>query len=1607
MDLSTGRLTYVGGTSTATVTDQASAGTDINVFTDNSFGLVGQIFGTEAEAVGGTYWGLGNQSAPLVGTAGNNKPFGGAFIASRSGIALTPRGTNTFVLTADEDDIDGTPSSGTNATYGAASGTRHFTQNGSSNAVQSAISILSDTAAVDATATATAVTAGNAAGAAIAWLGTALEATATATAEATRADGTGLAQTFTAGYSGTGVIEYRTNRTDSGTALDVASLYLIDNATADRIVVTGPDYVAASKTYLAGQTGKTLSYAGRLTAPQLLSDAYDTAHADTHGFTLDIKVASTTSATFNIGHTHTAADSVTRKFNIEAGNVNLNTGKLTYVSGTSTATVTDQAADDLTTDIDVFKAGTFGLVGQIFGTEAEAVGGTYWGLGNETAPLVGTADKDKPFGGAFIASRSGIYPRNLFSLQAAPGQNTGTNAVDIDGTPASGTNSTYGVGIGTRARTQSRGVDAVDSEVIVITGNAGADFTAANGNADLAWLSTALETTLSPATGRGDGTGAAQTFTTGYSATGVIEYRTNRTTGTAPNTTALDVASLYLIDNSDADRIVVAGPEYASGTYLAGQAGWKLSYAGRLTAPQLLTGAHGTAHADTHRFTLDIVVVSATSATFDIRHTHTATGGVTRKFNITDGAVDFTTGRLTYSASSTHEVTDQATAGTDINVFKDNTFGLVGQIFGDEADALGGTYWGVGNDIALTAPLVGDAGKGKPFGGAFIASRSGRGPHMVSFTQRDEDEFPGLHENAGTVSGLATGTSTTIKADSSTDTTWYGVVTNGVEQFTRDANAGTNAFLGDIYAITDDTYPNTGGVSRYEHGRDDALDAFETLTHNAAMYVAFFPTAPGELNGTGSLVTVVKQIPNPAGLTGIYRYSGRYIAQAKPNVLTRTRIARNFSLLADFTSDTFSTMDNGFEGSTDRNGGFSSSGTIDGSTGNFTASNFKLNTGNPSGTLHGKFGGQNAQAVAGVFFVPITGNVLNGGFIGEQSQQFLTVRNGETIGTGQAAFGSFKAATISTLGVVDPAAVTHEFLSSDFAELSKTANLQEYIDLFGSRPAATGDESFTDGTDTTSAELDSRRIPVTLSNGTVTAGDARGTLYRWRNKEVTSARMTLYSRASTRLLRVAGPALSNIPTTGNWDFKGTLIGGTPDTLTNASTTEFTMKANFTTGKFTEFVSTANLGDSAFSAVGDINKTTGVLTSTTATFGTTASPTDIDVTGNLHQDMSKGQAGLTGFWSTKNAADSPLIGAFVGVGDSVTAVEATSNLVVPSAAPATDCDDACKMNYNAENEIVSGGYGYSSGEYQYVPTGGTKPVSQDIVFISPTAAEDVTAANKTSGNVGVAWITTVVAAIPGLTNKTDSEGNDVSRVDVATTTRRFTFNGAEAPVSKKTGTTIKTGTHIKAYEVDGAGIYFIDAPVVSGGTMDRILVHGEDYVAGAYETAGAASATRQLSYEGRLTLPKPLDSVYDLDDTTDSKRFVLHMDIENYSTPQAKPVFELRADDDTDGYLNAGYRIRLRGTFDANTGVLTYDDSLMYNDQVSSENAFQYGSSFGGFTQKLEDIGFRGQIYGDEAQAVGGVYWGASWGSEMEPHGGAFVGSKCTGTASTGPKCNGQ
>ena len=300
-----------------------------------------------------------------------------------------------------------------------------------------------------------------------------------------------------------------------------------------------------------------------------------------------------------------------------------------------------------------FKDGTFGFTGQIYGRQAGAVGATNWGVADGATSYLATdgSDAGKPIGGAFIGARvytpepTISYPQNVFSLTGTPD--------DIDGSSAA---STYGVGIGTRTRTASAG-NSVESDLMVITGDASTDFGTAT-NADLTWLSAALETSVTAATGRDDGSDDAQTFTTAYTGTNLVEYRTSRS--------GLDVASLYLIDNGADDRIVVPGPDYGSQSYLSGQGGMTLSYGGRITAPQLLTGAAARPMPTrTGSPWTSWLPPGASSATFNIAGTTIGTS----VFTIDDGVVNLGTGRLTIGSGSATTLTEATDgAGPDRHV---------------------------------------------------------------------------------------------------------------------------------------------------------------------------------------------------------------------------------------------------------------------------------------------------------------------------------------------------------------------------------------------------------------------------------------------------------------------------------------------------------------------------------------------------------------------------------------------------------------------------------------------------------------------------------------------------------------------------------------------------------------------------------------------------------------------------------------------------------------------------------------------------------------------------------------------------------------------------
>ena len=641
---------------------------------------------------------------------------------------------------------------------------------------------------------------------------------------------------------------------------------------------------------------------------------------------------------------------------------------------------------------------SFGLAGQIFGDEAESVGFIYWGVGDADSEYVAT--EGLPVGGAFIASRSGIYPQNLFSLTGVPG-----GAVDIDGT---GGASSYGVGIGTRARTANRSESAVDSEIIIITGDASADVATAT-NADLVWLTTALEAISSGATAdadRADGTGAAQTFTTGYSATGVIEYRTNRTAGSPA--TALDVVSLYLIDNATADRIAVTGPDYvaASRTFLEGQAGNTLSYAGRITAPRLLADAFGTAHDATHRFTLDIVVASTTSATFDIGHTRTA-GGTTSLFNIEGGAVDLASGRLTLGSAATSTVTDTVTAtSTTANLYKagTGTFGLVGQIYGTEAEAVGGAYWGQANKDAAS---FADGDDGKPFGGAFIASRSGVAPLLAQSLANPDNglRIGTAREDVSGTSGHGRG-SLFLSSSTATFNTHLKAL-----NVASDTVRG-NALLANLRdALTGGAPVPDTGISKYTlsssnkitYGSDEAASG--VVFGNSVLGLRLV-AVDGFIAAGGTLLT--------AAISGTFRYSGAFVSASSASLGSALREG-TFDLVADL-SGAASTHYFTLDAQTVNAGGTVTSqldvtqangGTINATSGAFsaTAASFIEGAGSTGGIqalVHGRIL-SDGEGVAGLFTTTRTGGTIYaGGFVGGApilAQSLANPDNGLRIGT--------------------------------------------------------------------------------------------------------------------------------------------------------------------------------------------------------------------------------------------------------------------------------------------------------------------------------------------------------------------------------------------------------------------------------------------------------------------------------------------------------------------------------------------------------------------------------------------------------------------------------
>ena len=497
-------------------------------------------------------------------------------------------------------------------------------------------------------------------------------------------------------------------------------MYVRAYGTGERLVLAGENYAAS--TWLGNRNGSTLTYGGALILPTLLADfsriSPTFGGADAFILTIDVK-ATAADSSFTINHSDPVSSSndLLNKFSITGGAIDFTTGRLTVGSGSFSVT-TEQVAG---TDVDVFKGGSLGFIGQIYGTEAESLGGAYWGVANGTAPTVVAADDDKVYGGAFVASRSAITPTitypNTFTLS--------TLEADLH----SSVTENYGLAAGERSRTATQGATAAKSDIVFISPTVATDVSTA-GTSTQAWLTSALEATLADDSTRADGTGAAQTYTKGRTATGIIAYETTRG---GSNT------RMYIVDNGGRDRLLVAGPEYTSKSHLttvaggANDAARTLNYTGRVTLPARQRGLYDNTSLPIVEFdaTLEMTAGTApdpTTGEFELISDIYSTGGSNRTILVITAELDIETGRLTSSdgiefrSGNTGSLDDVASVRGNTEVF--SSHGFAGQVYGSEAQSIGGVFWGIRPDGQAAGWFNLADDKDYVFAGGFIGTKN-------------------------------------------------------------------------------------------------------------------------------------------------------------------------------------------------------------------------------------------------------------------------------------------------------------------------------------------------------------------------------------------------------------------------------------------------------------------------------------------------------------------------------------------------------------------------------------------------------------------------------------------------------------------------------------------------------------------------------------------------------------------------------------------------------------------------------------------------------------------------------------------------------------------
>ena len=382
---------------------------------------------------------------------------------------------------------------------------------------------------------------------------------------------------------------------------------------------------------------------------------------------------------------------------------NLTTAMTTTSGGTGTLSITDgrfQSSAGLN-----YGTAPATIYGQLHGAQARGLSGVWHVNGANPASV-----------GAFLGSNY-PYPSSTYTLSTQTV--TLPNAVSLK----------YGIGLGERSRTATHTTTAANAEksdIVFISTTVATDVSTA-GASTQAWLTSALEATLADDSTRADGTGSAQTHSKGRTATGIIAFETTRG---GSNT------RMYIVDNGGADRLLVEGPEYTSKTYLtttvAGGTALSdrtLNYTGRVTVPEPLPTLYNTPP-KTVRFTATLIMTAASGgnpATGAFRlasDTITGRRGDSNKAGLViTASLNLDTGRLTASDGIDYRNGTVTPVSSNSEVF--DAHGFAGQVYGNQAQSIGGVFWGVQDTVGGSAGYFNNVNHTNTvFAGAFIGTKN-------------------------------------------------------------------------------------------------------------------------------------------------------------------------------------------------------------------------------------------------------------------------------------------------------------------------------------------------------------------------------------------------------------------------------------------------------------------------------------------------------------------------------------------------------------------------------------------------------------------------------------------------------------------------------------------------------------------------------------------------------------------------------------------------------------------------------------------------------------------------------------------------------------------